>query len=775
MSDILVQKLLSHETDAGLYVDSDDVNSHQQEVDTTKGSNQADIPPGARPRTTHRNQQELSVEEFLSNDALHDEAKRTRSRLGLGSSQAANVDLDWSSLKSGLRSCIDKSVDPLLDEMIRTTRRACKDSLQKEIEAQWGLRCKDWLTRQLAQQRDQVAAEYLKQITRDWIDTEGAKLHTRCCERLGKEFDKLKEKQEEEYKLSYREHWDNEERPKYHKLLKTQLAAEVKAELREELEPTVLTELRTYHLPPLQREARRDNSDGISQYHNTSHFAHSLGPRLRAQNSKRDENADRDHDCRAQDSLGQVVGASDRLNSVLDHGLPVDSEGKRDSEAGAYQGGLFGIFPLDAHDPDQHTYHPRPIQPGYVQNAIAGPSSTVRDHGIVGQPMLPRRIQSLENNAIAPQSAAAPATQFHQPTATSGTGEAFNTRGAEYGTMPPPPRPAGPRLPRHLQPARTDPTNLRIMTGSMSPLPSDRAEETSAMPMLMEAHSPVMASSSAPEQTSKTQSEVVNTQAGESGNPTSDPLICDKANEVRGGEPGPAVPAASTNTTNVAKIHTHGQEQDTTIQTRTPEITSVPSPQKGKKRALPEVDEAEDSGARVSENKRRDEAAKPKVKRTRLNPAQQTEGPGTRTRAAAKKAAAEKLELNPKKSNPAASASTNTTIDTGAPAAVIDSAAASALVSAHAPASASRATIPSTQLPSQTSRSGPLKRSRDPQEAEEEKEEKDKARISPPPAKRARHALTEPTARVLADPNIATVLPNTVSGPSANVATNTEK
>lgn len=38
MSDIPVQILLSHETDASLYVDSDDVNSHRQEVDTTKGS-----------------------------------------------------------------------------------------------------------------------------------------------------------------------------------------------------------------------------------------------------------------------------------------------------------------------------------------------------------------------------------------------------------------------------------------------------------------------------------------------------------------------------------------------------------------------------------------------------------------------------------------------------------------------------------------------------------------------------------------------------------------
>ena len=76
----------------------------------------------------------------------------TRSKLGLGSSQAANVDLDRSSLNSGFRSCIDKSksVDPLLDQIVRTPPRACEGSLQRGIESQWGPRCKDWLNLQLA-------------------------------------------------------------------------------------------------------------------------------------------------------------------------------------------------------------------------------------------------------------------------------------------------------------------------------------------------------------------------------------------------------------------------------------------------------------------------------------------------------------------------------------------------------------------------------------------------------------------------------------------------
>lgn len=698
----------------------------------------------------------------------------------MGSSQAANVDLDWASLKSDIRRQIDKDADYLLEKVIRTFRKAYEDRLIREIEAQWGQRCKDWLNQQLAQQRAEVATERLNQDFQHWVDTEGARLRKRYCDNLDEAYHTRTEKEKEEHKLSYKKHWDKEERHKYRTFLRTQLAAEVKAELKEELKPTVTAELRASHLPALQEEARWDIDRENSQYKHTSQFAQSVvGPRLRAQNSKRDENADRDQDCRAQNSLGQTVGASNRLNSVLDHGPPIDSESRQNSQAGAYQGGLFGIFPLGTYDPYEHTYQPQPVQPSYVQNATAASSNAVKTHGIVGQPIIPRRVQALKDNATVTTSAIAPSTQSHQPTPASGTVQPFNSRAAGSGTMQPPPRPTGERLPRHLQPARIDQMNLRVITESTSPLPSYRAGETSAMPMLMEAHNPVMAPSSAPEQTSKTQSEVVNTQAGESHEPTSESLICDKANEVGCGGPGPAVPAASTNNTDVANIHTHGQEQDTTIQTRTTEITGVPSPQKGKKRALPEADEAEDAGARVSESKTRDEAAKPKVKRTRLNPAQQIEGPGTRTRAAARKAAAEKLEPNPKKRNPAASASTNTTIDTGTPAGVMDSAAASALVPAHAPAhapaSASRATIPSTQLPSQTSRSGPLKRSRDPQEAEEEKEEKDKARMSPPPAKRARHALTEPTAGVLADPNIATVLPNNVSGPSANVATNTEK
>lgn len=118
--------------------------------------------------------------------------------------------------------------------------------MQRGIEAQWDPQCKDWLNLQLAQQRDQVAAEYLTQVMQNWLNIEGAKLHF---------FDRFKEKQEEECKLSYREKWGHEERHNYHQPFREHVAAEVKAELMEELEPTVVAELRTYYLPSPRREA----------------------------------------------------------------------------------------------------------------------------------------------------------------------------------------------------------------------------------------------------------------------------------------------------------------------------------------------------------------------------------------------------------------------------------------------------------------------------------------------------------------------------------------
>ncbi|KAL8660212.1 MAG: hypothetical protein Q9226_000013 [Calogaya cf. arnoldii] len=510
------------------------------------------------------------------------------------------------------------------------------------------------------------------------------------------------------------------------------------------------------------------------------------------------------------------------------------------SEASAYHAGLFNLFPLDAHNSNQHALQPQPIQSRYVQNATAGPSNAARNHGIIRQPILPRQAQVPEHNAtgtasavasstryqqptpkdtatatestIAPstqhqptskdnatatESAVAPSTQHHQPTVETGTDprsnigaakigtmpppprpgyatlpqhhkpnlapdadQRSNTGAARIGTMPPPPRPGDARLPEHHQPTLApgiDQESLRVTTESTSAVPSYGTGENLAKPILVQAHDPVMGSSSASEQTSRIESTAVNTQGGEGCNSTSEPLIRDKADEFGRGMPGPPVLPAGTNDTDEPSSRT----QDTTAQSATPAIAIVPS-KKGKKRTLREAAETDEYAVPASGSKTQDEVAKPKSKRTRLNPVPNIEGPVTRTRAAARKAAAEK-KANPTKGNPAASASTN---GTSTPAALLGSAAV--------PALAPGATTPSAQLPSQASRPGPSKRRRDPQEEEyEEGVEKNEARTSPPPAKRARHALTGARTRAAPNPNTTTEHPSSASGPSSVSATGT--
>ncbi|KAL8854740.1 MAG: hypothetical protein Q9221_000523 [Calogaya cf. arnoldii] len=732
--------------------------------------------------------------------------------------------MDWTSLKSDIKRKIDKRVDKLLDIAITTTQKACEEVMQAEIEAQWGQRCKDWLNQQLAGQRDKVAKEHRDQNKEHWLATEGATLRKKMEDSLEEERQERRKRQEEDLKLEYKKHWDDEVRDEYRDQLRSEFAREVRAELREELAPIVIDKLRNDHLQRLQMEAqdqaRSQLFAGVFQLQNATQFAQNVvGLRLREQSSQRDGNADQYHDGRAQDPLShlsQVTTASNRLNSVLNHGPPVASGSMGGSEAIAYQAGLFNMFSLDPPGSNQHALQPQPIQSRYVQNATAGPSNAVRNHGIDRQPMLLRRAQvpednaaatgsavassthhqttpednstpsthhqptpednatatelavapptfkdnatstesavapslhypqpTPENNATAATSAIAPSTQHHQPTLAPGTDERSNTGAAQIGTMPPPPRPENARLPQ--QPARDDQGAAKIGTMPPPPRPGDArlpqhhrpaltpgidqeslpvmTESTSAVlsygtggnlakPILVQAHDPIMGSSSASEQTSRIESTAVDTQAGKSSNPTSEPLIRDEADEFGRGLPGPVISAAGTNNTDEPSNRTH----DTTAQSATPALAVVPSQKKGKKRTL-EAAETDESAVPVRESKTQGEVAKPKPKRTRLNPAPNIEGPVTRTRAAARKAAAEKA--NPTKKNPAVSASTN---DTSAPAALIGSAAAPA-----------GTTIPSTQLPSQASRPGRSKRRRDPQEEEDEEgEEKNEAGTSPP-------------------------------------------
>ncbi|KAL8857374.1 MAG: hypothetical protein Q9178_006140 [Gyalolechia marmorata] len=740
----------------------DNTGNHRKSSNHIGPSLQADIPPLRRTHTTHKDQEDLSVEEFMSSEASHNVPRSTRSGLSLLSSLEQAADVDRASLNSDSRRLIQQSVDQLIEEVTRATRKAHEDKLQTEIEAQWGPRCKDWLNRQLVWQRDEIAAEHLVQNRQHWEATEGVKLRTQFVKRLDEAYHEMKAKAEGDYKLQYKREWENGERHKYFKYLKAQLEVEVKAELKEELKSTVVAELQATHLPSLQMEARRDILGEISQYQNISQFAQNIGSRLTPQSTKsneitdlENESADSEDDVRGPDFLDQANEASKRLNSVLEHGQPKGSASRQPIGTSAYASGLFGIFPLGARNISQYTHHPQRIQSGYIQKATVGPFEAARNHGIVGQSTLPGQVQALKPDAIAAQSAMAPPNQIHQPILAS---QPFNTMEAKRGTMPPPPRPIRPEFSQHPQPAFFDPTNVRMMAPPTGPQPTYKAQEISTIPMLPQAQNPVMASSYAHEQGSRDQNNVVNAQAGESREPTSEPLV---RNEATGGEygvSGPADPAASTDNTEEAQSQTQGEDRAQQVHTGILEAASVPPQTKGKKRMLAEVDDAD---IRLREHSVRDGAAKPRIKRTRVDPPKEIGGPSTRTRAAARKAAAEKLKASPTKQNPAVEI---TTCDTEAPVAVLDA----APVLGPAP----RATMPSTQLPSQPRGSGMMKRGRDPEEAEEDKDE---ARMSPPPAKRARHAPTGDSVNAAPHPDATAVPLSIVDGPSSVAATDRAK
>ncbi|KAI4269905.1 MAG: hypothetical protein LQ337_007007 [Flavoplaca oasis] len=227
----------------------------------------------------------------------------------------------------------------------------------------------------------------------------------------------ITEKQEREYILPYHEHGQTEERPKYYEVLKAQLEDEVKAELRKELEPTVRADVREHHLASLREEVSRAFVHGISQFQRPSRFAENvIGPRLRAKYSEREEDADQYHNGLAQDALDKVTGASNRLNSVLHDGPPIESSKATDTwPPGAYQGSLFGIYP---HNLQVHEYpnQPQLVPSSYAQNATAGQSSASGDDRNLGRLVRRPRTQALKNHATTTRSAEAPINQSHQPT-----------------------------------------------------------------------------------------------------------------------------------------------------------------------------------------------------------------------------------------------------------------------------------------------------------------------------------------------------------------------
>ena len=414
----------------------------------------------------------------MISEASHNVPQSTRSGLSLLPSLEQAVDPDRASLSSDPRRHIHQGVDQLIDEVTRATRKAYNDKIQAEIQAQWGPRCKDWLNWQLLRQRDEVAAEHLAQDRQRWEATEGVKLHDQLAKRLDEAYQQMKQKLEDDYKLLYKRQWENGDRHKYFNYLKAKLEGEVKAELREELKPTVVAELQATHMPyqnvpsslylSLQIQARRDILGQIIEYQNISQFAQNIGSRLTPQSTKsnestdlKDESADSEDDGRGPDFLVQANEASKRLNSVLEHGQPKGSASRQPIGTSAYPGCLFGIFPLGTGNISQYTHHPQQIQSGYIQKPTVGPYGAAKNHGIVGQSTLPGQVQALKHGAIAAQSAMAIPTQIHQPILAS---QPFNATEARRGTMPPPPRPIRPEFSQHPQPAHLDPTNLRTMT-----------------------------------------------------------------------------------------------------------------------------------------------------------------------------------------------------------------------------------------------------------------------------------------------------------------------
>ncbi|KAL8787002.1 MAG: hypothetical protein Q9213_002437 [Squamulea squamosa] len=746
-----------HGTDANLCVD-DDFGSQQKKAHAMKGLIQADVLTERRARSMHKDQEDQSVEEFLKSDVARNVSWTTHSEFGLLSRVEQAVSLKWLSLHSDSWKRIGQCVDHLIDDVARATQRSNGDSLQKDIEVQCGPRYKDWLHRPLAQQRVAVVAEHRQR----WQDKEGAMFR----ERLEEAYNKLVE----DYKLR----WENGECYNYHKFLKAQLVDIVRAELSEELRPAVMAELRDNLTPYAQWEDRKDSTSEITRYQNALQFAKSVGVRLRAQNKDGYESADPEQDGHEQTpSLQHVIKASERLTLVLEHGSPEGSESSRDTGTSAYSKGLFGTFPLNPLNFSQHIHHPQQTQSqsSYIPNATSELSSAVRNHGIVGHSIVPPRVQVLKHNAIATEPTVAPSTHFHQPVSVSGAGQSSNTLAADHEAMPPPPRPTGPRLHRHLQPARYDRTSVRTMTEITVTQTLYGADQTLTKPMLPEVYNRIMASTCTHKQMYRDQNELVSGQIGGSRSPTSASWICNEAIEDGFGR---SVPADLAPNTDNIRNHIQGQDQCMIVQTMSPGLQTISglSQNKMKERCRLEDNETDDLDMGSSKSDFQAEAAKAKTKRARLDVAQcgdrtsQNGGPTPYTinRVAAKEGAVMKLKAKLAAKDPVVRTSGRTATVTRAAAAVMNSSTASA--------PAAGAMIPSVWSPFQASCSGQSKRGRD---FSELGQGMDEPRASWPPAKRVRHNPREDSAGAAANPHVAALVSIITGGLSSVAATDTAK
>lgn len=746
------------------------------------------------------NREDLSVEDFLNSRVPHAVPWSTGLKSLLSGREEQAAGLDRTSLKSQSRRLIHGAIEDLMDGTIRATRRAHEDKIQKEIEAEWGPRCKDWLNRQRAQLKTQlkeeVLAEQNAQNRQHWLDTQGESLRQHFIERSEATLVALQEKQAADYK----QRWDSEERHKYQKYLRTCLESKVKKQLREELKPAIIEELRTIHLPALVAEARRGIIVDIHHNQQVSHFATDVtGPGVRARLSANHDNVVSEHDDSGLDPLVRVREASARFNSVMDSGHQDRPEIRHNIETDTYNRGLFNEFPLDARN---YNYGPQihHRQPSYIPNAQACPSGAVRNHGIVGEPIVPRRVQAPQTDSLATQSNVAPRRQSQQPIPALSASGSSNAMATGQGTMLPPPRPGGLIPARLVLRSQNDHMQVPKMSGSTRPDFLMEKNEAPNLPSLLEAHSASMVSQHAQEQADRDHDEVSGVQvrnirdlntalqasnkadkggSGKSASPNLEAQMVDsdksqsrgqqqgqdgqvqeqmekdrnRASRVQTGEHHDSAIELDTADPGAKPADSHGtngpvQQQGQKRPTGAPpsQTTSVPSQRGGKKRARSVVDETGEADIRRDIHGSRDEAAKRQNKRARVNPIQENinEGPSTRTRAAAKKAAVGKPQAKIKSTKSAGGGSTNTMVSRLAPVAVPTDAGAKAPPPLPSQQPASARARPAL-------RSGQLKRGRDSQEAKGG----DEARTSPPPAKRVRHAVARGHASTVPTPDVA--------------------
>ncbi|KAL8822047.1 MAG: hypothetical protein Q9223_000039 [Gallowayella weberi] len=567
--------------------DSRDVDSPDDYSDITEPPIQASSSPQGQNRPGPTNQENIPVEDFLRTEVSYPVPWSTALKSQLDSTDEKDAGLDRASLKSHHGVLVHKAVEELMDSVIRTTRKAHEDKLQKEIEAEWVPRCKAWLRQQLARQEEEVRAQFEQQ----WLNIEGAKFRAQFLE----DVEKARETLEANEKAKFEQDWNNGGRFECRKALRLRLEPAVRRELKAELKPVVLEQLRARNPPAPRPEAQRDIAGDIGHYHNTLRFAQHIGSRLRAQDSENQISEPNPLVRR----LAPVQEASERLNSAVDSGLPDRPVNRQSIDTDAYNRGLFNIFSLDAPSHGPLIHHPQPIQPAsrFGQDFQSRP---VRNHGIVGEPIIPRRVHTLQKESVPTQSSVA--TRYHSNQLVPGlsTDRPSSPPAAERGLMLPPPRPAGPKpvsqpVPVKLgvQTVDSDETQSQVQQQSQDKRVQEHKEgdrnETGRVQIRQHPDSP-------------TQPQTSNKDGiGES-----------------------EILESRLKTTDSHETHREVQQQGQEVQTgnSVSQTGSVPSQKHGKKRARSVEDGSEEFDVRHDKDASQIKGAKRAAKRARLDPAQ---------------------------------------------------------------------------------------------------------------------------------------------------------